>query len=113
MKTGILLIIIGCFLTAVSQALLKLAVKKYGAKSIRIKDYLNPYVVTGYLLMFITTILSVFALKAVPLSLLLAMESLTYVFVLVFSFFVFKEKIKRDRFIGVFLILLGILIIYV
>ena len=53
------------FISSVSQILLKKAAgKKYPNK---LREYLNPFVITGYLLFFGCTILSMFSLKVVPL----------------------------------------------
>ena len=96
------------FISSVSQILLK----KSAAKSYKnkIREYLNPYVIIGYMLFFGCTLISMYALKVVPLSMAPVLESFGYVFVAVLSFLFLREKFTRRQLIGSALIILGIIV---
>ena len=82
--------LVGVFVSSVSQILLKLSArKKYPS---RIREYINPLVIVGYLLFFGCTLISVFALRVVPLSMSPVLASSGYIFVSLLSFVFFKEK---------------------
>lgn len=102
--SGILLA--GVFVSAVSQVMLKKSAQKvYESK---IQEYLNPLVITAYLIFFGTTFLSIFAYKVVPLSMGPILESTGYIYATVFGVLIFKEKVNRRQLLGLGLILLGI-----
>ena len=103
------LIMLGSVLiSSVSQILLKMSAKiEYGSK---IREYLNPYVIIGYGLFFGCTILSMYALKVVPLSMSPIIESFGYIFVSVFSYLFFKEKLTKWQFLGAGLIIIGVVV---
>jgi len=96
------------FISSVSQVLLKKAANK--PHDNLIKEYLNPTVIFAYGLFFLSTLLTVFAYRQVPLSLGPVLESSGYIFVSVLSYLVLKEKITKKQFLGVVLILLGIVV---
>ena len=103
------LILIGSvFISSISQILLKKSAEKtYPSK---IREYLNPYVIIGYMLFFGCTIISMYALKVVPLSMAPVLESFGYIFVAGLSFLFLKEKFTRRQLIGSVLIILGIVV---
>lgn len=104
--TGLLLISV--FISAVSQILLKkAALKKYGT---RVREYMNPYVITAYGMFFLSTILTMLALKVVPLSMQPILESTSYIYVSVMGYFLLKERFSRRKILGIAVILLGIFI---
>ena len=75
-----------------------------------IEEYLNVTVIVAYGLFFLSTLLTVFAYKHVPLSLGPVLEASGYVFVTILSYFFLKEKINKRQFWGLILILSGIVI---
>lgn len=94
------------FISSVSQILLKKSAQiKYSSK---IREYLNPYVIIGYGLFFGCTLISMYALKVVPLSMSPIIESSGYVFVCALSLFFLKEKLTIRQLIGATLIVAGI-----
>lgn len=102
------IIICAVFISSVSQILLKKsALKEYDNK---IQEYINPLVITGYCLFFGCTLINVFALKYVPLSLAPILESSGYIFVSVLGFVFLKERIRRKKMFGMLFILIGILV---
>ena len=103
-----LILTLSVFISSISQILLKKgAEKKYPNK---IREYLNPYVMSGYMLFFGCTLLSMFSLKVVPLSMAPVVESLGYIFVAVLGFFFLKEKFTKRQLIGTALIILGFVV---
>lgn len=102
------IMIISSLISSVSQVMLKKsAVNNHGSK---LKEYLNPFVITAYGLFFGCTLISMYALKVVPLSMAPILEATGYIFVAVLSYIFFKEKLTRRQITGMVLILLGIII---
>lgn len=103
-----LLMVLSTFIASCSQILLKKsAEKQYDSK---IKEYLNPYVLLGYGLFFACSLLSVLALRHVPLSKGPVLESTSYIFITLLSYIFLKEKVTKGKFLGMACILLGIYI---
>lgn len=103
---GILLL--GTFISAVSQVILKkAALKTYDS---RIKEYLNFPVIFAYTLFILTTFMCIFAYRVVPLSYGPVLESTSYLYVTLFGVFIFKEKITKKKVIALGLILAGIVL---
>ncbi len=103
-----LILLFSVFVSSVSQILLK---KSAGIKySSKIREYLNPYVIIGYTLFFGCTIISMYALKVVPLSMSPVLESCGYIFVALMSFAFLKEKLTKKQLLGTALIILGVIV---
>lgn len=111
MSKYIILLILAVLVSSISQIILKKsASKKYNSI---IKEYLNPYVIIGYGLMVVSTVLVVLGLKGVPYKNEPIIESLGYIFVMFLSNRILKEKITTKKIIGNLLILVGIVIYYI
>ena len=78
-----------------------------------IKEYLNPYVIIGYSMMIISTVLTIFAYKGLEYKNGPIIESLGYILVMVLSYYFFKEKNYKAKLLGNLLILLGIVVFYI
>lgn len=103
------LIMVGATLiSSFSQIMLKKSAQKTYPS--RIKEYLNPLVITAYGLFFGCTLLSMYALKVVPLSMSPILEASGYIFVAVLSFVFFKEKLTKRQIVGMGLIIGGIVV---
>ena len=63
--------------------------------------------------MVISTILVILGLKGVPYKNEPIIESLGYIFVMILSNIILKEKITRKKLIGNLLIFLGIIVYYI
>lgn len=101
---GILLL--GVFIGAISQVMLKkAALKTYPS---RIREYLNPLVIFAYVLFVGTTFLSILSYRVIPLSMGPILEATGYFYVMVFGVTLFKEKINRKKIIALILIIGGI-----
>lgn len=103
-----MILLCGVFLSAVSQIMLKVSARKqYPSK---IKEYLNPLVITAYGIFFGCTFLSMYSLKVISLSLSTILETCGYVFVSILGVIFLKEKISRKKAIGIATIIIGVLI---
>ena len=102
------LIILSTLISSFSQIMLKISAGKI--YSSRLKEYLNPWVITAYILFFGCTFLTMYALKVVPLSMAPVLESSGYIFITILSRVFLREKITGKKLLGLFIILTGILI---
>ena len=75
-----------------------------------IREYLNPLVIFAYGMFFCSVILTMLALKYVPLSMSPILESTGYIFVSVMGYFFLKEKFTKRKLAGFALILAGVII---
>lgn len=106
-----LLLVASTFVSSVSQIMLKKSSQKqYPSK---IKEYLNPLVISAYGIFFLCTLVSMYSLKVVPLSLSPVLESTGYIFVGVLSYIFMKEKMTKKQIIGMVVIIAGIMICYI
>ena len=95
MSKYIILLVLAVVVSSVSQIILKKSASK--TYNSIIKEYLNPYVIIGYGLMVLSTVLVVLGLKGVPYKNEPIIESLGYIFVMILSNRILKEKIKREH----------------
>lgn len=102
------ILILSVLVASVSQILLKLSANKKYASAFR--EYFNKYVIMGYGLLFLSTILTMIALKKVPLSWSPVIESSSYIFVSVMGYFILKECFTKRKIMGLLVIFAGILI---
>lgn len=103
---GVLLL--GVFISAIAQALLKKAsMNHYNSP---IKEYINPMVIFSYVLFVGTTFLSVFAYREIPLSMGPVLESTSYIYVMFFGVKIFGEKINKRKIMALIFIICGIII---
>ena len=105
---AVCLLLVSVFISSVSQILLKKAANKTYEDHIR--EYLNPLVIFAYGMFFCSVILTMLALKNIPLSMQPILESTGYIVVTVMGYFFLKERIGKRKMAGIALILLGILI---
>ena len=81
------ILLLGVFLSSVSQVMLKkAALRTYETK---LREYLNPLVISAYMIFFGTTFLSIYAYKGIPLSMGPVLESTSYLYVTFFSVTIF------------------------
>ena len=102
------ILLVGVFLSSVSQVMLKKAAqKKYDSW---IREYLNLPVIMAYALFFCCTLLSVIAYRGIPLSLGPILETTGYFYITFFGIRIFHERLSRKKIIALALIILGIII---
>lgn len=106
MIRSVLIYVSSVFISSIAQILLKKSAQQ--SQTSIIKEYINPYVIIAYVIFLISTILTVIALKKVPLSMAPVIESLGYIFVAVLGYFTVGEKIEKQKIVGIILIIIGI-----
>ena len=102
------ILLLGVFISAISQVMLKkAAMKQYDSP---IKEYLNPLVIVAYMMFVGTTFLSILAYKGIPLSMGPILEATSYIYVTFFGVKILKEKLNRKKIVALCLIICGIII---
>ena len=105
---GISLVLLGTAMAGFSQILLKKAAnKKYETA---LQEYLNPYVIIGYGIFGLTTVLGVIAVRFIPLTLYAALSASGQVFVPLLSRIILKEEISRKKALGMAMIVIGVVV---
>lgn len=105
-----LLGIISVTIASFSQILLKKgAMKQYPSF---IREYINPYVITGYCMMFASVLLTMLVYRGVNFMSVPVLESVGYILVPFLSYFFFKEKLTKRKITGIGLILAGVFVYY-
>ena len=107
LEISVCILLFSVFISSVSQILLKKAADRTYESSL--KEYLNPLVIGAYGMFFCSVILTMLALKYVPLSMSI-LESTGYIFVSVMGYFFLKEKFTKRKLAGFALILAGVII---
>lgn len=105
----ILIFVFSVFLSSVSQMLLKKSTKK--KYSSVIKEYMNIYVISGYSIFVIVTLINIYAFRYIPVSFGGALESLGYLFVAGLDYLIFHERISRRKMLGLLIIVSGVIIV--
>jgi len=95
---------------SVSQLLLKKAAGNHYENWLR--EYLNVWVVGGYFLMVISTLLTILAYRGLDYKNGPVIEALGFAFVMILSRIFYAEKITKKKLLGNILIFLGILVFY-
>jgi drug/metabolite transporter (DMT)-like permease len=121
MRVEMLLLIAGAGISAVSQLLLKISANRNSAGGSggaaggsflqRFRaQYLNPLVIGGYALLFVAMVIPLYALKFIDMKFAAIFESLGYVFIMVLSAVVLRERITRRLVLGIVLIVAGVIV---
>ena len=108
MSIYIISAVLGVVIASFSQVLLKKGAMRPHISFIR--DYLNAPVIIGYAMMFLSVLAAMFAYRGLPMMTVPIIEALGFVLVPVLSFFFFKEKFTRSKFIGIVIIIAGVII---
>jgi len=102
------ILVCSVFVASVSQIILKKSANKQHES--KLKEYLNPLVISAYAIFFVSTFVTLFSLRVVPLSLAPILESTGYIFVAILSWVFLKERLSKRKLIGMGIIILGIVI---
>ena len=98
------------FISSASQMLLKKgATIKYENA---LREYLNPWVISGYGLMILSTLCVIYAYRGVAYKNGAIIESLGYLLIMFLSRIFFGEKITKKKLLGNLIILAGVLVFY-
>ena len=108
LEISVCILLFSVFISSVSQILLKKAANRTYESPL--KEYLNPLVIGAYGMFFCSVILTMLALKYVPLSMSPILESTGYIFVAVMGYIFLKETLSRRKLAGIALILVGIIV---
>lgn len=94
--------------SAVSQILLKQSANQKHESAL--KEYLNWRVIVAYLIFGSVLLANTYAYTQVEMKYGSVLDTLTYVFVLILSWMVLKERITKGKLAGNLIIVVGILI---
>lgn len=108
MNPYMLLMFAGTFLTAISQVLLKQSADKTYAHPLL--EYLNWRVVLSYGIFFVVLLLNTYAYTQVDMKYGAIIDTCSYLFVMLLSWQLLKERFSKGRLIGNLIILTGIFI---
>lgn len=102
-----LLMVVSVLISSISQIMLKLSARKQYISPVQ--EYLNPLVISAYILFFGCTFLTMYALKVVPLSLGVILEASGYIFITILSYMFLHEKLGKKKLFGLAVIIAGML----
>lgn len=101
---------IGQVLQKIGSGKVKREHMRLGLKSIFV--FLNPTIIAALVMLAVATLFYLLALSRLPLSIAYPLLSSEYVLVVILSKIFLKEKVNLKRWIGVFVIIVGIFIIF-
>ncbi len=104
----VIVLLMSIFISSISQVILKKSTFKHYDSVIR--EYINLPVVLAYSIFLVATTMSVFAYGAIPLSLAVALETTSYLYITFFGVAIFKEKLTKQKIFSLALIIVGILV---
>lgn len=102
------ILLFSVLIASISQIILKISANKHHESII--KEYLNIHVICGYGLLFISTILTILALKGLPYKSVPIIETIGYIYILILSKIFLKERITKKMLIGNVIIIVGIIV---
>lgn len=106
----LLLLVLSVVIASFSQILLKKSAQKKYTSFLR--EYINPYVMIGYGMMVLSTIVTTLAYQGIAYKNGPVVEALGYILIMILSYIFFKETITKRKALGNALVLLGIIIFY-
>lgn len=115
-----LLIVLNVFLITAAQLFMKYGADAITHSQIPLKNGLisvlakisNPYIILGGIAYVSSFLLWIYILTKNPISFVYPIMSLSYITVMVFSIFLFRESVVIYQWIGVFLIISGTFLIF-
>lgn len=106
----ILILVLAVTVAAFSQILLKISAQR--SYNTWWKEYINPYVIGGYGMLFGSMILDIVAFTKVDYKNGPVLETLGNILVPLLSFLILKEKMTKRKILGTIVIISGILVFY-
>lgn len=115
----LILVLIPILIGAFGQIFLKKGMLQVGGFALRntnlvhkfIEIFMNPWVLFGFLCYFLSSLLWLIAISRIQLSIAYPMLSISYILVLVASWFLFNEPVTIARWTGVLVICFGVFLI--
>lgn len=104
----ILIFLVSVLVSSISQIMLKKSAEKQYKDMIH--EYMNVRVIAAYSMFFISTLLTMYAYKGVPLTLGTLLEAVGYIYIPILSYIFLKEKITLNKIIGSVFIIVGIIV---
>ena len=108
---SIILIVVSVLMIALGQVFWKLGTNQTGAGAPLLKTVTNLWFVLGCIMLLGSSVVWILALQRVDLSYAFPFQSLAYVFIFLFSKFLFNEKITDLRIIGMILVISGVILV--
>lgn len=106
------IVIVSVFAAACAQMLLKQGARKEYASWWR--QYINPWVIGGYGIMACSLVLNIWCLsKGVQVKEVSVIESMSYLFVPLLAFMLFKEKLTARKMCAIGIIIGGVILFFV
>lgn len=96
------------FISSISQVMLKISANK--THKSKFNEIVNPLVIGAYGIFFLVTIINTILLKYVDLKFIPVIESTGYIYILILSSVILKEKVTRRKIIGNIIIIIGIIL---
>ena len=107
-----IIVILSVFLAACAQMLLKQGARQQ--YDIWWRQYINGWVIGGYAIMFATMMMNIYAMsRGVEVKEVSIIESMSYLFVPILSFVVFKERLTWRGVCAIVVIIIGIIVFFV
>lgn len=107
-----IIIISSVFLAACAQMLLKQGARQQ--YDIWWRQYINGWVIGGYAIMLGTMLINIFAMsRGVEVKEVSIIESMSYLFVPILSFVIYKERLTWQKIIAIGVIIIGIIVFFV
>lgn len=75
-----------------------------------VKEYLNIYVISGYVITAFCMLLTILAYRGMPFKYGAVLESLSYLYIMVLSRVLLGEKLTRKKITGNIIIVIGVII---
>ena len=108
---SLFLVFLAVLLTWISHVLLKIGSAHQGKRKDSVLDaYLNLPSLTAYGLLLFVTVISVIALREIPLKMFYTIASLNFVVVVGLSWGILKERVTKKIEVGIVLIVLGVVV---
>ena len=106
------IVILSVFLAACAQMLLKQGARQQ--YEVWWRQYINRWVIGGYTIMLGTMLMNIFAMsRGVEVKEVSIIESMSYLFVPILSFVIFKERLTWRKIIAIGVIIIGIIVFFV
>lgn len=106
-----LLVILNVLMASGAQMLLKKGASLPHQNFIR--EYMNPWVISGYVVMGLTLVLNVFAMsRGILVKEVSIIESLSYLFVPLLSFWFFRERLTARKIVSIVIIIVGVAVFF-
>jgi drug/metabolite transporter (DMT)-like permease len=108
-----ILLSLNILLLVVGQTVWKIGLERMGGLHLGnlLQVMLSPLILLGIFIYGLATVLWLYVLSRLPISIAYPLQSCAFILALLIAFFVFKENVPLNRWIGTVIILAGITIL--